>query len=317
MADIAVATMQKNALSQAALWWAEASRAEPRRHEWLLKYITTCSMIGEEEKAQNLEQSRWLRPLSVEGAGLSYAVVAENLYDDGSLEQAREYGEAAFAMSEPDDPQLLNTVRIHSQILQDLEDYRGCADVHRAANALLLAEPNSGYPLVSMEHAIAQELLARAVAELDADEVESALDRIARFERLRPAGIEVCELTYRRLVQHGRQDAAEALFERCSQRMRDHLERWPGDAGSHNNLAWMYARCDLRLEEALGHAQQAVRLSGGIATYTDTLAEAHFRLGHIDEAIELAEECVSLDPRHQHYRKQLQRFREARPQQGQ
>lgn len=312
LADVAVATMKKNALSQAVQWWSEAVKADPRQHEWLLKYISACSMMGEEEKARTLEQSRWLRPLAVERAGLSYVMVANNLQEQGLLEQAREYGQAAFEMLEPDNPQLLLTARIYAEILQELDDYGRSADVHRAANVSLLTGSESGYPMSVIQHFIAQEFLARAVAELDRGEVESALDRIARFERLRPAGIEICEHTYARLVKNGRQDEANQLFERCSERMLKHLERWPDDAGSHNNLAWMYARCEQRLEEALGHAELAVRLSSGAPTYIDTLAETHFRLGHFDEAIELAEQCVKLDPRHAHYRKQLERFRQAR-----
>lgn len=312
VADGAAAMMQKNALSQAAEWWDQAVRSDPRQHEWLLKYISVCSMIGEEEKAQTLERSRWLRPLAVERSGLSYLMVANNLEEEGMLEQARQYGQAAFEMLEPDNPQMLITARIYAEILQELEDFARSADVHRAANAALLTLPETGYPISVIQHFVAEEFLARAVAELEQGEVDSALDRIKRFERLRPAGIEICEHTYARLVDNGRQDAADDLFERCSRRMLEHLERWPDDAGSHNNLAWMYARCDQRLEEALGHAELAVRLSSGAATYIDTLAEVHFRLGHVDEALELAEQCVKLDPRHHHYRKQLERFREAR-----
>jgi tetratricopeptide (TPR) repeat protein len=314
LADGALAKMQKNALSEAVQWWAQAVRAEPRQHEWLLKYISACSMIGEVEKAQALERSRWLRPLAVQQAGISYLMVANNLQEQGLFEEARQYGAAAFEMLDSDNPQMLLTARIYGEILEELEDYERSANVHRTANALLLSDPNSGYSMSVIQHFVAQEFLARAVAELDRGEVDSALDRITRFERLRPAGVDICEHTYARLLKQGRKAAADELFERCSKRMLDHLDRWPDDAGSHNNLAWMYARCDQRLEEALGHAQLAVKLSSRAPTYIDTLAEAHFRLGHYDEAIELAEECVKLDPRHHHYRKQLERFREARRQ---
>jgi tetratricopeptide (TPR) repeat protein len=316
LADAAKVMTQKNNLSQAVQWWAEALRVGPSQHEWLLNYISTCSMIGEVEKAQALERSRWLRPLAIDRVGISYLMIANNLEEQGLLEQARQYGAAAFEMHQPESPQMLITARIYADILEELEDYQRSADVHRTANALLLVDSNPGYPMSLVHHFIAQEFLARAVADLERGNVDLALDRIARFERLRPSGIEICEHAYARLVKNQRQDAADALLERCSSRMLEHLERWPNDAGSHNNLAWMYARCDQRLEEALGHAQLAVKLSSGAPTYIDTLAETHFRLGHLDEAIELAEQCVKLDPRHHHYRKQLERFREARRKKG-
>ncbi len=55
-----------------------------------------------------------------------------------------------------------------------------------------------------------------------------------------------------------------------------HLERWPEDAAFHNNLAWLCAKLDRRLEEALSHAERACYLQPNDATYLDTLAEALF-----------------------------------------
>ncbi len=71
----------------------------------------------------------------------------------------------------------------------------------------------------------------------------------------------------------------------------------------------MFARCNTRIPEAIEHAKKAVELSERSPTYVDTLAEAEFCAGHLEQAIELARECTEADPRHAHYQKQLQRFR--------
>ena len=86
-------------------------------------------------------------------------------------------GRAAFEMLEPDNPQLLLTARIYAEVLQELDDYGSSADVHRAANALLLTDPNSGYPMSVIQHFVAQEFLARAVAELEQRSGEQAGQR--------------------------------------------------------------------------------------------------------------------------------------------
>ena len=233
------------------------------------------------------------------------------LHQDGLNEQAVEYARAAFTLLEPDHESLSAVGRLYASILQELDDFTTSAIVQRVRSLSLLTDPNNGAELAQLQYTVSEEFLTRAIADLDAGEADSALDHIDRFERVRPAGIEIYEHSYPRLVKNGRQDAADALLERCADRMLTHLEKWPRDATSHNNLAWLFARCDQRLDDALEHAQRAVELSPEAPTFLDTLAETHFRLGHLDQALELAEKCTALDPRQTHYRKQLQRFRES------
>lgn len=309
LADVAEVYSQNNALPQAIRWWDAAIDQDPRDHLKILRNINAKRIAGEDESAEQLELSRWLRPLDVDRPSLSYMSVAEDLYEEGNFEQSRDYAEAAFAISDLRVSTLFSSKRF-ATVLNELEEFKRSADANRVANVILFMEPNIGMPLSWIQHTITEEFLTRALADLKEGNVEAALDRIRRFEGVRPAGIEICEHTYGRLVQSGRKDAAESLLERCSSRMLSHLEKWPDDAGAHNNYAWMLARCNQRLDEALSHSELAVKLSDGLPTYVDTLAEAHFRLGNIDQAIDLTQRCISLDPRHSHYRKQLVRFRE-------
>ena len=312
IADLAEIYSHERSFENASTLWETAIRNDPWRHDWILQKINALSMIGEQDKAKALEDSRWLRPLALGSSGAAYSTMATMLHQDGLNEQAVEYARAAFSLLETDHESLSAVGRLYATILQELEDYTTSADVQRVRSLLLLTQPNDRAELAQLQYTVSEEFLARAIADLDAGKVESALDHIQRFERVRPAGIEIYEHSYPRLVKNGRQDAADALLERCAERMLTHLEKWPEDATSHNNLAWLFARCDVRLDEALSHAQRAVKLSPEASTFLDTLAEIHFRLGHIDEATELAEKCTALDPRQAHYKKQLQRFCEAR-----
>lgn len=309
LGDVAEVYAQNNALPQAIRWWDAAIDRDPRDHLKILRNIEAKQIVGEDESAEQLERSRWLRPLDVDRLQFSYMSVAEDLFEEGKFEQSRDYAQAAFAVSDLRVSSLFGAKR-YATVLNELEDFKGSADANRVANTILLMEPNIGVPLAWIQHAISEEFLTRALADLKENNVEAALDRIARFERIRPAGIEICEHAYTRLVNCGRKDAADNLLERCRNRMLVHLEKWPNDAGAHNNYAWMLARCDQRLEESLSHAKLAVELSDGLPTYVDTLAEVQFRLGQVDLAIDLAQRCIALDPRHSHYRKQLVRFRD-------
>lgn len=311
-ADVAEVCMKSSQYEAATKWWDLAIRQEPRQHKWVLRNITACEMVGEDEKAESLEATRWMRPLTPDQQGeSSYLSFAKNFHDEGDWLRAREYADAAFSLFDPNSQQILATADTYGQILRDLEDFQKFANVHRAANVTLLLNREDIYPVSTLQFFVSHEFLARSIAELDSGQVDAALDTIRRFESLRPAGIEICEFSYGRLIKLGRKAAADALLERCSGRMLGHLEQWPRDAGSHNNLAWLYARCDQRLDDALKHAELAVELSERAPTYLDTLAEAHFRLGHVAKAIELTKEAIAVDPRHAHYRKQLQRFRDA------
>jgi tetratricopeptide (TPR) repeat protein len=65
---------------------------------------------------------------------------------------------------------------------------------------------------------------------------------------------------------------------------------------AHNDLAWLYARCGVKLAEAQTHAERAVALQPRNAAYLDTLAEVAYRRGDKAKALELMGRCATLDP---------------------
>ena len=101
---------------------------------------------------------------------------------------------------------------------------------------------------------------------------------------------------------------ADRIFEAVVERFQAVLEDWPDSALHHNNLAWACARCGRRPDLQMTHARRAVELEPKNTSYLDTLAEVQFLAGHPELALELAEQCVNLNPFSQHYREQQERF---------
>jgi tetratricopeptide (TPR) repeat protein len=115
------------------------------------------------------------------------------------------------------------------------------------------------------------------------------------------------------LVKAGQHEFAQQLFSQFESALKEQIRQWPEDAMSLNNLAWMYAKCNVKLNEALELSRKAVGLVPSSAVYLDTLAEVHYHRGEVDLAIETMRDCVRIDPRGKGYRKNLVRFSTGKP----
>lgn len=104
----------------------------------------------------------------------------------------------------------------------------------------------------------------------------------------------------------------DAWVELYAAPLEEHLVRWPDDTLVGNNLAWLYANVERRLDRALELSQHVAELLPEESIYLDTLAEVEFRLGHIDKAIEISARCRSLAPLETHHRTQVHRFLKAK-----
>ena len=110
------------------------------------------------------------------------------------------------------------------------------------------------------------------------------------------------------LDREERTQDAEAVFQIPYQAYRSVCQTYPKSASHHNNFAWLCARCNRHLEEALQHSQTANELSPKNDAYLDTLAETYFRLGQTDQAIQTIRQAIALAPESTYYPKQLKRF---------
>ena len=75
-----------------------------------------------------------------------------------------------------------------------------------------------------------------------------------------------------------------------------------------NNAAWLCARSQRKLDEALALIQKALALTPEEAAYHDTLAEVHFQRGDREAAVAAAKKCVELAPDNKLFATRLKHF---------
>jgi len=123
------------------------------------------------------------------------------------------------------------------------------------------------------------------------------------------AGMDVALDLVPTLNKIGRADDARKYFARVYQQAKATLDAEPESPEAMNNLAWLCARCDERLEEALKLGQAAVAAAPENAAYLDTLAEVNFRLGRKDDAVKFETRALDLRPGDDFMKAQLERFK--------
>lgn len=319
---------ERGSLKNAMEYFTAIRRIDSGHQESIIDEANTLLMLGRVTEAQSLQKSRWLRPLLVYGDN-SWFSVAQRLSDSGDFQLAKEYIEPVFQLVSCDTPDGIalkqrNFVEVayrYSQIVDELkdaqtvvrtEDIELSADLYRAILAWGMSNLKAGRLQSNLCVSIgAKERTRRATLAARKNDMAAFLRHAQVAENLQPEGIDLVEDTYPELVATGNQKVADELLERYEKRLLAHLENWPKDATTHNNLAWMYARCNVKLEEALEHAQTAVELSPHSAVLLDTLAEVQFRLQQYSAAIDTMRRCIQMDPRDPHLRRQLERFLKA------
>jgi rhomboid protease GluP len=110
--------------------------------------------------------------------------------------------------------------------------------------------------------------------------------------------------------------AQQKLYGEAISKYREALRLDPDLAEAHNNLAWLYATCgDSRFRNshaALEHAQRAVELTQWKdGNSIDTLAEAYYVNGNYQQAVEIQEKALVLEPDNKELQEHMARYRKA------
>jgi len=148
----------------------------------------------------------------------------------------------------------------------------------------------------------------RALAAINAKDFEAA-ERAVRLALVAsPGATRVAEDLVPLLEQAGRKEQADKLFVDLHRAYSEWTATYPGCGLLHNNLAWMSARCGRHLGKSLRHAARAIELAPNNASYLDTVAECHFRLGDRETAIGYSRRAVELRPGSESLKSQLHRF---------
>jgi hypothetical protein len=155
----------------------------------------------------------------------------------------------------------------------------------------------------------------RARGHLAQKQFAQALEEARLCQKLNPSDIDVIIDAARALDRAGQKDQAQALMEKTRDITAAAIERFPGSAELRNRQAWLLVRCRRQLDLALEQASKAAELEKDNPAVLDTLAEVHFQRGQQAKAVELGQRCVELAGQEQYYRRQLDRFRQGRPDQ--
>jgi tetratricopeptide (TPR) repeat protein len=107
---------------------------------------------------------------------------------------------------------------------------------------------------------------------------------------------------------------AKVMFAKVHIQSTAKLDAAPDEekAGMKNDLAWLCARVSERLDEAVKLASEAVAAQPENAAFLDTLGEACFRAGKVDEAIAHETRALELEPDNTFMKQQIERFRAGR-----
>jgi tetratricopeptide (TPR) repeat protein len=109
----------------------------------------------------------------------------------------------------------------------------------------------------------------------------------------------------------GRTDLANSMFDSAYTALNDQVIKAPDDAMAKNNLAWLCACCDKRLDDAKRLADAAVAASPDEGACLDTQAEVYFRMGKASEAVTIETKALQARPDDVYMARQLKRFQAA------
>jgi tetratricopeptide (TPR) repeat protein len=150
--------------------------------------------------------------------------------------------------------------------------------------------------------------LHAALTSHDQAKVSQMLDELVA---LKPDDTDIVIEVVPVLRQAGRSADANALFNGAFKTIKDQLDADPNNASLLNDAAWLCARCDQRLYDALGWASKAAADMPADPAILDTLAEVDFHLGRAGQAVQLESRATELDPQDTFMAAQLKRFRAA------
>jgi hypothetical protein len=158
---------------------------------------------------------------------------------------------------------------------------------------------------LAMQIEVAQHALHAAQAKGDDAEVGRQVDELLR---LGPNDAEAALDLVPELRKRGRAQQADKLFKSAYAPLRARVDAGETDPSLMNEIAWLCARCDEHLDEALDLSNRAVAAEPNSAAYLDTNAEAHFRKGHAAEAARLETQALKYQPGDPFMEGQLKRF---------
>ena len=267
-----------------------------RDHEQLLAlYLSGTALLQTDDGKQEGERRRQLaHQMALESNARRQ--LASGLAERGFHDEARQQYESILRMAAPGHWEW-------NDAAQHLGDYLIAVDLPAAIlwreHALLDDLRTNFYlrndnDLLTLPNSVAVLDAQAAIAAGDFEQVQAVVT--AALESL-PANVVLAEELVPLLDAAQQAAAANALFDSVYTYHSKLLKQHPDSAMLHNDIAWLAARCDRRLDASLAHAEFAVSNFPHNASYQDTLAEVHHKLGNREKALEHSRRAIQLDPR--------------------
>ncbi|WP_197452730.1 tetratricopeptide repeat protein [Rosistilla oblonga] len=241
---------------------------------------------------------------------------------------AGQYFDIAIAYSQFDD--VANAKRFANKVIRDTPENSAGSYHYRAIRFLLGLEDNQppqeianlnlrlldrtlsntmlrdmgSYEGIVFDHY--QAAARQAILDQDIDKANQLMDQALRAS---PANIDFAEQQLLQLREQGHIQFADKTLDKIFTRADAHLTQFPQNANMANNIAWVAAIHNRHLDRALELSMSAVSEFPESYSYRDTLAEVLFRMGEVEQAIQIEENCLIDVPDDYHLHEQLKRFR--------
>jgi uncharacterized Ntn-hydrolase superfamily protein len=168
--------------------------------------------------------------------------------------------------------------------------------------AILVVRPSDEYPEYRYQY-----------TDLHVEDSPDPINELIRVYRIHEMG-RLLEAHARYMAHYesvGDERMARLEKDRIGAMLKRALAEKDQDAEGLNSLAWFCATNDIYLDEALEAAKRAVDLAPAQGYIIDTLAEAYFRKGMVEDAIASIKRAIALEPDSEYYKEQLARFEKA------
>jgi tetratricopeptide (TPR) repeat protein len=263
------------------------------------------AQAGDEAAGKKLMQGAALAALAPEAR----LKLAEGLAARGLKREAIEQFELARRTALPDSTTAATAAQKHGNLINRQEPSPAADDWQQ----LLLHVLNANTNFTEVEHYLSLTQLVhqmRIRAALAAGDKERVQAELARCEAILPADIRLLVALIPRLDRGGMRELADDLFARGLTAHQTTLAQFPESATFLNNAAWLCARSQRKLDEALALATKATELAPTEASYQDTLAEVHFQRGDRAPAVAAAERAAERSPLSKLFAARLKHFQE-------
>lgn len=239
--------------------------------------------------------------------------LAEHLSEAGQPQRAQEELESLIpftALGIDETLELYQVTQLYSELMAEAEPARAakCSDLAIAGTLeSTVYFPRAYVLLPARTHALAA---LGAAKQGDADRMRQHLDAALR---LQPINIDLAEELLPQLREAGYSEEADRALHSVVDHGMQYLDQFPLDANSANNLAWVMALADYRLDDALRLALRATYLQPDSISYRDTLAEVLYRQGRREEALLIERHCLLDEAGEWHLHEQIERFIAEKP----